>query len=117
VTDASSIAFVTAEEASMDAFLSVSAASPYQQQLLEFTCPLRKLAWPPGYAIQSLEQQRLASVSADETAPEVPSTLPDLLEADLGIRERAGRQGRFHLSKTTRPVRFGHDREQQQNDL
>ena len=86
MTDASSIAFVTAEEASMDAFLSVSAASPNQQQLQEFTCALRKLAWPPSYAIQSLEQQRL--------------TLPDLLEVDLGIRGRAGRQGRFHLSKT-----------------
>ena len=116
MTDASSIAFVTAEEASMDAFLSVSAASPNQQQLQEFTCALRKLAWPPGYAIQSLEQQRLASASADETAPEVPSTLPDLLEADLGIRGRAGRQGRFHLSKTTRPVRFRHEREHRQHE-
>jgi hypothetical protein len=100
VTDRSSIAFVTAEEASMVAFLSVSAASPYQQQLQEFTCALRKLAWPPGYAIQSLEQQRLASASADETAPEIPSTLPDPLEVDLGIRGRAGRPGRFQLSKT-----------------
>ena len=86
--DRSSIAFVTAEEASLDAFLSVSAASPYQQQLQKFTCALRKLAWPPGYAIQSREQQGLAGASADETAPEVPSTLPDLLEVDLGIRGR-----------------------------
>lgn len=32
----SSVAFVTAEEASMDAFLSTSAASPYQQQLHDY---------------------------------------------------------------------------------
>ena len=32
----SSIAFVTAEEASLDTFLSVSAASPYQQQLQDY---------------------------------------------------------------------------------
>jgi hypothetical protein len=111
VADRSSIAFVTAEEASMVAFLSVSAASQYQQQLQEFTCALRKLAWPPGYAIQSLEQQRLASASADETAPEVPSTPPDLLEVDLGGREGSG------CPRQTRPVRFRYDREQRQHKL
>ena len=86
--DRSSIAFVTAEEASLDAFLSVSAAIAVPASC-RVTCALRKLAWPPGYAIQSLEKQGLASASADETAPEV-----------RGIRGRAGRPGRFHLSKT-----------------
>ena len=113
MTDRSSIAFVTAEETSMVAFLSVSAASPYQQQLQEFTCALRKLVWPPGYAIQSLEQQRLASASPDETVPEITSTLPDLLEVELGIR---GPSEGSSCPRQTRPVRFGYDREQRQHE-
>jgi hypothetical protein len=75
----------------------------YQQQLQKFTCALRKLAWPPRYAIQSLEQQRL--------------TLPDLLEVDLGISGagRGGREGSI-CPRQTRPVRFGYDREQRQHE-
>ena len=103
--DRSSIAFVTAEEASLDAFLSVSAAIAVPASC-RVTCALRKLAWPPGYAIQSLEKQGLASASADETAPEVPGAFgggPGGPEGSICPRQ-------------TRPVRFGYDREQRQHE-
>jgi RimJ/RimL family protein N-acetyltransferase len=48
--------FVTAEEASMDAFLSVSAASPYQEQLKEYAESLvRQRCTKPDWCVLGLE--------------------------------------------------------------
>jgi ribosomal protein S18 acetylase RimI-like enzyme len=84
VTDRSSLEFVTAAEASIDAFLSVSAASPFQQELQDYTeSLLRQECTRADWCVLGLEEGAPAARAALWSMPgeSVPTDVV-LIETD-----------------------------------
>jgi ribosomal protein S18 acetylase RimI-like enzyme len=78
------LAFVTAEEGSLDAFLSVSDASPYQTQVREYADSLlRQRCTRPGWCVVGLDSDVPVARAALWTLPggEVPTDIV-LIDAD-----------------------------------
>lgn len=84
--------FVTAEHASIDAFLSVSAASPYQEQLRNYTESLiGKRLTKPSWCVIGLDSDVPVARAAFWAMPdqEVPTDIV-LIDADWNERDLAG---------------------------
>jgi ribosomal protein S18 acetylase RimI-like enzyme len=93
------LAFLTAEEASMDAFRSVSAESPYQRQLEEYLASLlQRRCTKPGWCLVSLDHSVPVARAALWALPddEVPTDIV-LIDADWNDAELAA--GRALLAK------------------
>src|SRR5262245_36495446 len=84
--------FLTAEETSLDAFLSVSAASPFQEQLRDYTASLlRRRATRPSWCVLALESDVPVARAALWALPDAPApTDVVLIEADWGEPDLAG---------------------------
>jgi ribosomal protein S18 acetylase RimI-like enzyme len=95
------LAFVTAKDASMDAFLSVSQVSPYQQQLREYAeSLLRQQCTRPDWCVLGLEEGAPVARAALWAMPghAVPTDIV-LIDADWGDESLAA--GRALLEKVS----------------
>jgi ribosomal protein S18 acetylase RimI-like enzyme len=86
------LAFATAEESSMDAFLSVSAASPYQERLREYADSLiRQRCTRPSWCVLGVEEGvPLARAALWALPDEALPTDVVLIDADWNDRDLAG---------------------------